>query len=151
MISGFGLSQTVFTPIESSIVNPSNVPPVSSNTTNTTDVYFTDPQVLENVPLLMLWLAAINTVILGIGVVLMVEKEEEEKEGGEMSLKERLGESLSYLYQEACTSKNFHVLWLTRFLHLIVGSAILANWKTFSLTLSDDDKVTPQDKVVVIP
>ena len=50
---GFSLAATVFSPLQSVLVNPANLPPTSSgnNITNTTEedlssaLYFTDPQV----------------------------------------------------------------------------------------------------------
>ena len=33
------------------------------------------------------------------------------------------------------------MLWLTRFLFLVVGAGILAHWKNFSFTQSDDDRL----------
>ena len=50
---GFSLASTVFSPLQSVLVNPANLPPTSrsNNTTNTTEedlssaLYFTDPQV----------------------------------------------------------------------------------------------------------
>ena len=73
---GFGLASTVFSPLQSLLVNPANIPPTSSNITNTTEEmssssYFTDPEVLANVPLLLLYMVALYAVILSIGVLLL--------------------------------------------------------------------------------
>ena len=73
---GFSLASTVFSPLQSLPVNPANLPPSSSNLTNTTEEmssssYFTDPELLTNVPLLLLYMAALYAVILSIGVLLL--------------------------------------------------------------------------------
>ena len=141
---GFSLASTVFSPLQSLVVNPSNIPPTSSNITNATEEmssssYFTDPEVLANVPLLLLYTAALYAVILSIGFVLLVEKSPEKKESED--LRKKLSESLSYLYHQTFPRKDFYLLWLTRFLFLTVGAGALAHWKTFSFTRSDNDKL----------
>ena len=141
---GFGLASTVFSPLQSLLVNPGNIPPSSRNITNTTgemssSSYFTDPEVLANVPLLLLYMAAMYAVILSIGVVLLVEKDPGKNES--VDLKKKLSESLSYLLHETFTRLDFYLLWLTRFLFLTVGAGALAHWKTFAFTQSDNDKL----------
>ena len=141
---GFSLASTVFSPLQSLVVNPSNIPPTSSNITNATEEmssssYFTDPEVLANVPFLLLYTAALYAVILSIGFALLVEKSPEKKEG--VDLRKKLSESLSYLYHQTFPRKDFYLLWLTRFLFLTVGAGAMAHWKTFSFSHSDDDKL----------
>ena len=141
---GFSLASTVFSPLQSLVVNPSNIPPTSSNITNATEEmssssYFTDPEVLANVPLLLLYTAALYAVILSIGFALLVEKSPEKKESED--LRKKLSESLSYLYHQTFPRKDFYLLWLTRFLFLTVGAGAMAHWKTFSFSHSDDDKL----------
>ena len=141
---GFGLASTVFSPLQSILVNPANIPPASSNFTNATEEmssssYFTDPEVLANVPLLLLYMAAIYTIILSIGAMLLVEKDQGKSET--VDLKKKLSESLSYLYHETFPRLDFYLLWFTRFLFLTIGAGALAHWKTFSFTQSDNDKM----------
>ena len=141
---GFGLASTVFSPLQSLLVNPANIPPTSSNITNTTEEmssssYFTDPEVLANVPLLLLYMAALYAVILSIGALLLVEKDPVKNEI--VDVKKKVSESLSYLYHQTFPRLDFYLLWLTRFLFLTVGAGALAHWKTFSFTRSDNDKL----------
>ena len=141
---GFGLASTVFSPIQTLIVNPNNVPPTSFNGTNTTgemssSSYFTDPEVLDNVPVLLLYMSGIYAVILAIGVILVTEKEQERTESLELSKK--LSDSMSFLYHETLPRLDFYLLTLTRFLFFTVGAGALAHWKTFSFTKSDNDKL----------
>ena len=49
-------------------------PSFSGNRTNTTETYFTDPELLENVPTLMLYMTASYAVIFSVGVLMLVEK-----------------------------------------------------------------------------
>ena len=139
---GFGLASTVFSPIQSVLVNPANIPPAtSSNATEemSSSSYFTDPEVLANVPLLLLYMSALYTVLLSIGVMLLVEKDQGKTET--VDLKKKLTESLSYLYHETFPRLDFYLLWFTRFLFLTVDAGALAHWKTFSFTQSANDKL----------
>merc|ERR1711997_893825 len=58
-----------------------------------------------------------------------------------VDLKQKLSESLSYLYHQTFTRLDFYLLWLNRFLFLTVGAGALAHWKPFAFTQSDDDKL----------
>ena len=111
------------------------------NLTNTTETeaYFTDPELLGNVPTLMLYMAATYAVIFSIGVMMLVEKpdqDQKEAEKEKLDHKKRLRESWSYFYQDTLTRKDFYLLWLTRFLLLLLNSGILSFWKTFRKVLS---------------
>ena len=141
---GFSLASTVFSPLQSLVVNPSNIPPTSSNITNATEEmssssYFTDPEVLANVPLLLLYMAALYAIILSIGALLLVEKDPVKNEI--VDVKKKVSESLSYLYHQTFPRLDFYLLWLTRFLFLTVGAGAMAHWKTFSFSHSDNDKL----------
>ena len=138
------MASTVFSPIQTLIVNPNNVPPTSFNGTNTTgemssSSYFTDPEVLDNVPVLLLYMSGIYTVMLAIGALLVTEKLQERTES--VDLKKKLSDSLSFLYHETFPRIDFYLLWLTRFLFLAIDAAALAHWKTFSFTKSNNDKL----------
>ena len=127
---GFGLASTVFSPIQSLLVNPDNVSPVTNNSTNSTgDVssgsYFTDPEVLDNVPSLLLYMSAIYAVILSIGAVLVVEKDPGKEE--KVDLKKKLSDSFSFLYHQTFPRLDFYLLWLTRFPSSLSGPGL---WRT---------------------
>ena len=49
-------------------------PSFSGNLTNSTETYFTDPELLKNVPTLMLYMTAAYAVIFSVGVLMLVEK-----------------------------------------------------------------------------
>ena len=85
-------------------------------------------------------MAGIYGVLFIFSFIVTVGAPTEEIAKGE-SMDKRLTQALSFLYKEAARDKNFYLLWLTRFLHLTVGSAVLAHWKTFSFTQSDNDQL----------
>ena len=84
-------------------------------------------------------MSAIYAIILSIGVVLLLQKDPGKKES--VDVKQKLSESLSYLYHQTFPRLDFYLLWLTRFLFLTVGAGAMAHWKTFSFSHSDDDKL----------
>ena len=138
---GFGLSSTVFAPLQSVLVNPENVAPDSSNITANVSSYFTDQHVLDNVPHLMLYLTAIYAVVYTVGLVLVVGAPSPDSSSTQLKISERLKSAALYMYKDGGRGLDFYLLWITRFLYLTVGAGVLAHWKTFSFTQSDDDQV----------
>ena len=117
--SGFGLSSTVFSPLQTVLVNPDNVPPVvvSLNNINSTQTssYFTDENVLGNVPWLMLYLAGMYAVLLNIGFILTVGAPKSESEKNmETRVSTRLKNIVEYFWTDISGSHNFYLLWMTR-------------------------------------
>ena len=134
----------MFSPLQSFLVNPDNLSPGSHISNSSVSSYFTDPAVLDNVPPTLLYMAAIYAVISIIGVSVVVGPPEEENKGRkseQSSLKQRLIAAQNYFFSEAARNTDFYLLWLARFLYLIVGAGVLAHWKTFSFTQSDDDQL----------
>ena len=123
------------------MVNPNNISPELSTTTNSSvSSYFTDQSVLDNVPSMMLYLSAIYAFFFIIGLFLVVGAPQE-KPQQQQRLSEKLKSAALYIYQDAARRLDFHLLWLTRFLYLVVGAGVLAHWKTFSFTQSDNDQI----------
>ena len=137
--SGFGLSPTLFSPIQSLLVNPQNIPPETRD--NSTVAYFVDQDVLNNVPQALLYMSLIYTVVFIIGVGLTAEKPEEKK-AEDTKLKQRLVNALIYFKEETLTRRDFYLLWVARFFYLTIAASTLSHWKTFSYTKSGDDKVS---------
>ena len=134
---------SVFSPVQSVLVNPENLSPGSQGSNSSVSAYFTDPAVLDNLPPALLIMAAIYAAISAIGVTVTVGPPEEEK-GGETvppSLGQRLRAAERYFFHDAARNIDFYLLWLARFLYLTVGAGVLAHWKTFSFTQSDDDQI----------
>ena len=133
----------MFSPLQSVLVNPDNLAPGSQSSNSSVSSYFTDPAVLDNVPPTLLYMAAIYAIISIIGVFITVGPPEEKKGGqpGQPSLKQRLIAAENYFFSDAARNTDFYLLWLARFLYLTVGAGVLAHWKTFSFTQSDDDQI----------
>ena len=76
--SGFGFSSFVFSPIQTLIINPLNIPPVPENSSSNSSLsYFTSTEVLDNVPTAFLYLSAVYASLLFLGFILTVEKIED--------------------------------------------------------------------------
>ena len=131
----------MFSPLQSVLVNPDNLAPGTQSSNSSVSSYFTDPAVLDNVPPTLLYMAAIYAVLSTIGMTLTVGPPEEEQKGGQPSLKQRLVAAENYFFSDAARNTDFYLLWLARFLYLTVGAGVLAHWKTFSFTQSDDDQI----------
>jgi len=104
--------------------------------------YFTDPDVLKNIPNLFLYMGAIYATMFIIGITLCKEapqeKQEDEKEDSALI---RLKAAWNFMYTEASRSVNFYLLFLAKLLYLAIGAGSLAHWKTFSFTQSNNDQV----------
>ena len=110
--SGFGLSSTVFSPMQTALVNPLNIPPEISNSTSTS--YFTDEEVLGNVPMLMLYLAASYALLLIIGFILTVGNPESQSKNIETKISIKLENVVKYFWTDLSGNSNFYLLWMTR-------------------------------------
>jgi len=139
--SGFGFSSTLFAPLQTVIINPSNISPIPEEKTNSSSSYFESEEVLNNIPVALLYLGCVYAVLFVVGVLLTVEKPRDTKDDIDLTLSERLREAFSYLFHQTFTRLDFYLLWLTRLLFLVVGAGILAHWKTFSFTQSSNDKL----------
>jgi len=141
--AGFGLASTVFTPLQTFIINPDNVLPVlnTNNGTNSTEKYFEDPEVLERVPVYLLYISTVYGILSLIGIILCVEKP---KESDSSKIKEKkvdvIKNSFKFLWREGFTNRDFYLLWLTRYMLLVVCGGILSHWKSFGLQLNPDDR-----------
>jgi len=138
---GFGLSSTVFTPFQTFLVNPNNTDPTRNDLT--TSSYFTDPNVLDRIPRVFLYMGFIYAAIFVVGLILCVGKPEDKSEDTTMedSAVKRLKAAWKFMYQEASRTQNFYLLFLARFLYLAIGAGALAHWKTFSFTQNNNDQI----------
>ena len=100
---------------------------------------FLDRQVLENTPLTLLYLAAVYLIVLSVGVILTKEKPSHRSKDSP-ELKERVTNALGYLVSDVLRSKDFWLLWASRYFLLICGAGIISHWKTFSFTQNKNDK-----------
>ena len=73
-LSGYGFGAAIWIPIETTFVNPNNIQAVGS-----TDKYFEDPRILENIPKLFLLLGGIFVGLQLVGLLLIFEAPETSK------------------------------------------------------------------------
>jgi len=139
--SGYGFSSFVFAPLQTLMINPSNIAPVPESNTNSSSSYFESEEVLDNVPTTFLYLGAIYAALFSVGILLTVEKPRDSQDTDSQGVGERLREAFAYLFNSTFTRLDFYLLFLTRLLFLAVGSGILAHWKTFSFTQSTNDNL----------
>ena len=136
---------SVFSPLQTVLVNPSNVSP--SNSSNSSSSYFTDQAVLDNVPTSLLYMAAIYAVVFFLCLLVTKEapkeapKEEAKEEAKEAGLAGRLQSAWGYMYREGARSLDLYLLGLARFLYLLIDAGVLAHWKTFAFTQSSNDQI----------
>ena len=108
---------SVFSPLQSVLVNPDNLAPGSRNDSDSSvSSYFTDPAVLDNLPPSMLTMAAIYAILSIIGVSLTVGPPEDEKSmaSKKLSLKQRLVAAGNYFFSDPGRNADFYLLWLAR-------------------------------------
>ena len=110
---------------------------------NSTASYFLNQEVLDNIPNTMLYMSAIYGSLFLIGLMITTEAPMDtcRKSTEKKMLTERLQSAWFFMYKDAFRSLDFYLLWLARFLYLIVGSGILSHWKTFAFTQSSNDKI----------
>jgi len=136
IVSGFGFSSFVMTPIQTFLVNPSNIP------VNSTSTYFESKDVLDNLPYAFLYMGALYTCLLLIGVLLTVEKPaEKQSDDTRSSFQTQLRDGFLYLAHHALHRPEFYLLFFTRVFSMSVTGCVLAHWKTFLLTKSQDDQL----------
>lgn len=147
---GFGLSATVFSPVQTVLVNPfnlqqeivNNTGSISLNYTISPATYFLNQDLLDNIPNTMLYMSAIYGALFVIGLLITTEAPKDDtSQSAAMTLTERLQSAWLFMYKEASRSLDFHLLWLARFLYLTVGAGMLAHWKTFAFTQSSNDQI----------
>ena len=85
--SGYGLSSTIFAPIQTLIINPANIAPVQKE--NSSSFYF-EPEVLDNFPSSFLYLGGIYSVLFILGISMTAEKQSKDGDDDGPNLSERL-------------------------------------------------------------
>lgn len=139
LMSGFGLSSSIFVPFQLFLINPTNIAPAISATNGSSSPYFEDRIILDRLPGAFLYLGATYAALFTIGVFLCKEKVEERKTKEATNMKKILRDSISFLCKEMLFDKDFYLLFVTRTLLMIVCGAFLAHWKSFSFTQNQDD------------
>ncbi|CAJ0590220.1 unnamed protein product [Cylicocyclus nassatus] len=82
--AGFGVSSSIFAPIQTYIINPKNLP-------STRDGYFLDKDLLQRVPDVFLTLAAVYAIMQMIGLIVVCDPPEKIRSSGLGSISEFIG------------------------------------------------------------
>ena len=64
-IGGYGISSTMWSPVQLAITNPNNVDPVTPE--GSEEAYFEDPDVIDRVPMLIYTMSAFYVFFLTVG------------------------------------------------------------------------------------
>jgi len=140
VFAGFGLSASVFSGLQSVLINPSNLAPKQEEHCigePSCPAYFDQRDLLDSLPLSMVVLSAIYTGLLVPGLLLAVERPKEEPSA--TGLTGRLREAGSYMVTSVLPTRSFHLLFHIRLLLMVVMAAFLAHWKTLLYTKKTDD------------
>jgi MFS family permease len=157
VVSGYGFGSSLWAPIQTGFVNPDNLK--AGHVTNCSDEileaknctetgqhkYFTDPAVLNRVPLMFIVLGSIYAVMGVIAVILIAEPKEELHQDNDndndkeerVELKENARKNLSP--SQVLKTSWFYQLW-SGFFSISLTIAIMGNYsKTFGFTFINDD------------
>ena len=145
VVGGFGGGAFIFNQIQTAILNPENI--------STDGEYFTDPELLERVPRLMLILGALYFSIQLFACLLVTEPDinsellpRSEEEALEDEKKEKIlmdqvqddGETF-VSPREALQRREFYLLWLTRFSVVLITQSVSGFYKAYGQTFIKDD------------
>uniref|UniRef100_A0A3Q0KMF3 Putative oxalate:formate antiporter n=1 Tax=Schistosoma mansoni TaxID=6183 RepID=A0A3Q0KMF3_SCHMA len=152
IVGGFGLGALVFTPIETALINPSNIP-VDPKTR-----HFTHPDILDRVPVAFLILGGILLALQIIGFILLRPKplESTQDQDTELVVRNRVNSdpnpvASEYAQEEpkldVCVQPkqlfrhiDFYLLWFVMFCDIIPITIITSAYKLFGAQYIDDDQ-----------
>ncbi|GAA40978.2 oxalate:formate antiporter, partial [Clonorchis sinensis] len=144
IVGGFGLGALIFTPIQTSFINPDNIP--------TVDGLFVNSNLLDRVPKCLLLCGGILLGIQIIGFGLMKkrpavkpgeEQEEEEideKHEEEIEESEQLGKEINLKPKDLIRRLDFYLLWFILLFVAIPVTIIASAYKLFGQAYISDDR-----------
>jgi len=135
VVGGFGGGALVFNYIQTAILNPENVSPDASGPD---EGYFTNEDLLNRVPNLLLTLAGIY---LGLGMIACLLITQPPNDWLDQFSDDKTGKlDEEYVTPlEAFTRYEFYLLWFTRLCVVMLSNVISAYYKTFGQTFIRDD------------
>ena len=138
VVGGFGGGSLVFNYIITAIINPDNISPAASGND---EGYFTDPDLLDRVPRLLIILASIY---LGLGLLacLLITQPPEDWLSQSPFKDESVNnpDNLCVTRSKAIKRKEFYLLWITRLSVVMLSNVVSAYYKVFGQTFIRDDK-----------
>merc|ERR1719351_413922 len=145
VVGGFGGGAFIFNQIQTAILNPENLAPEGE--------YFTDEQLLQRVPKLMLILGGMYLSIQIIACCLVTEPQTDpellpksemetlEAEKNDKILMDQVHDEGEVFLTptEALRKKEFYLLWLTRFSVVLITQSVSGFYKAFGQSFINDD------------
>ncbi|XP_023334431.1 uncharacterized protein LOC111705948 isoform X2 [Eurytemora carolleeae] len=152
VLSGYGFGSLIWIPVQTSFVNPDNIKATVDEkcTFNGTqeskcDKYFTDPEVLENIPNMFLLLGGVFGALGIIATILISEPNQSKEDQDEMSSiqdktsTDQMTQTFSLTPIQVLRTRTFYQTWMG-FFNITLTSGIISNYsKTFGLTFINDD------------
>ncbi|KAH8864051.1 Oxalate:formate antiporter [Schistosoma japonicum] len=152
IVGGFGLGAVVFTPIETAIINPGNIP-VDSVTRN-----FNHPDVLDRIPVAFLILGGIVLALQIVGFILLRPKPKRNthNQDTELVIRNRMNSDPNAVIREYTQEEpkldvcvppkqlfrhiDFYLLWFIMFCDIIPITIITSAYKQFGNQYISDDR-----------
>ena len=134
VVGGFGGGAFVFNTIQTAILNPDNVSPAISGPDQG---YFTDADLLERVPGLLLILGGIY-LILGMIACLLITQPPDDWLHENADDEKEVQEYVTPL--EAFKRKELYLLWITRLSVVLISNFVSGFYKAFGQTFIFDDQ-----------
>ena len=143
-VGGYGFGSMIWIPLQTYFVNPNNLAAIPENPQDSSsDKYFKNPELLENVPKLFLVMGGMIAALEIIGLMLL-RTPNQEYISESLSIKSKSSEAPSGVGQERTVKqvlkmKNFWCLW-TFLLTIQLGAAFFYTYqKSFGLIYINDD------------
>ncbi len=139
VVGGFGGGAMLFNQIQTAVVNPDNVAVEKTPEIDGDEEYFTDHELLERVPYVLLVLAAIYSCVQFAACLMVTEPPDysgEDELDAEKNVKD---DALNVPVLKALRTKEFTILWLTRFSVVLITQTIAGFYKAFGQTFISDD------------
>ncbi|CAH8640800.1 unnamed protein product [Schistosoma curassoni] len=132
IVSGFGFGALVFSPIQTALINPTNVK--VDNVTR----HFTDIELLDRVPRTLLILGGILLGIQIIGFILLRPRPSSKQANITQKIQASNDVNLSPKQMFRCI--DFYLLWLVMFCNIIPITTITSTYKQFGQKYISDDR-----------
>nr|CAH8871726.1 unnamed protein product [Trichobilharzia regenti] len=132
IVSGFGLGALVFAPIQTALINPSNIK------VNNVTRHFTDRELLDHLPRALLILGGILSGIQIIGFILLRPRPSSKQSS--VNQKAQISNEVNVSPKQLFRCIDFYLLWLVMFFNIIPITTITSTYKQFGQTYISDDR-----------
>ncbi|CAI2734170.1 unnamed protein product [Schistosoma spindalis] len=151
VVSGYGMGSLVFSPIQTFLINPNNVP------VNNVTRQFDDPEVLNRLPHVFLVIGVILSVTQIIGLILLRSKPKSNAEDNKIEILDESESSDSEIKDDELKISNcsnavdikpgqlfghidFYLLWLIELCNSVPLTLLTSSYKLFGQSFISDDK-----------